>query len=249
MTNIQILLADDHELFRRTIRSFIESQPLWKVCGEAGDGIEAVEKAKQMRPNVVLMDINMPRMDGLEATRIIRREVPECNVIVVTQNHSSVAREQAASVDAHAVVTKSDVTRDLPIAIEKVIGLRDAKAAPSREDVSEDQTISEEWLQGGGALGRLIHDFDWTKTPLGPIRAWPQSLKTIVRTMLSSRFAMWMSWGPGLTFLYNDAYAHDFRKKASLGAGQTLPGSVGRNLGRYRAAHRQCASKRTGNVG
>jgi len=206
MSNIQILLADDHELFRRTMRSFIESQPHWKVCGEAGDGIEAVEKAKQMRPHVVLMDINMPRMDGLEATRIIRRELPECNVIVVTQNHSSIAREQAASVDAHGFVTKSDVTKDLPIAIEKVVGLRDAKAAPIREE-SADDTIAEEWLRGGGALGRLIHDFDWAKTPLGPIETWPQALKTIVRVLLTSRFAMWMSWGPELTFLYNDAYA------------------------------------------
>jgi signal transduction histidine kinase len=207
MSNIQILLADDHELFRRTMRSFIEAQPDWNVCGEAGDGIEAVEKAKQMRPNVVLMDINMPRMDGLEATRIIRRELPDCNIIVVTQNHSSIAREQAASVDAHAFVTKSDVTKDLPIAIQKVIGIRDTKATLGGEENTEAATISEEFLRGGGALGCLIHDFDWTKTPLGPIGTWPQSLKTIVRVMLTSRFAMWMSWGPELTFLYNDAYA------------------------------------------
>src|SRR5579864_5438133 len=206
MSNIQILLADDHELFRRTMRSFIESQPHWRVCGEAGDGIEAVEKAKQMRPNVVLMDINMPRMDGLEAARIIRRELPECNIIVVTQNHSSMAREQAASVDAQGFVTKSDVTKDLPIAIEKVVGVREARAVTSREEAADD-TISEECLRGGGALGRLIHDLDWTKTPLGSIGTWPQALKTIVRVLLTSRFAMWMSWGPELTFLYNDAYA------------------------------------------
>jgi len=56
---IQILIADDHELFRRTARSFIESQPTWRVCGEAGDGIEAIEKAKLLRPQVILMDINM----------------------------------------------------------------------------------------------------------------------------------------------------------------------------------------------
>lgn len=204
MTSIQILLADDHELFRRTLRSFIESQPDWKVCGEAGDGLEAVEKAKKLRPSVVLMDINMPRMDGLEATRILRREIPECNIIVVTQNHSSIAREQAASVDAHAFVTKSDLAKDLPVAIRTVMGGQDARRALSRDD---DEKISEEWLRGGGALGRLISDFDWAQTPLGPIRSWRHNLKAIVRVLLTSRFAMWMSWGPELTFLYNDAYA------------------------------------------
>jgi PAS domain S-box-containing protein len=62
-------------------------------------------------------------------------------------------------------------------------------------------------FSGGGELGALVREFDWSATPLGTFDHWPQSLQTIVRVMLNSRFAMWMSWGPELTFLYNDAYA------------------------------------------
>jgi hypothetical protein len=122
----------------------------------------------------------------------------------VTQNHASIARQQAAAVNAHAYVTKSDLTKDLPVAIDSVFGNRSLECALV---AGEESALAEEWLRGGGALGRLVQEFDWTKTPLGSIEEWPQSLRTVVRVLLSSRFAMWMSWGPELTFLYNDAYA------------------------------------------
>jgi len=74
------------------------------------------------------------------------------------------------------------------------------------EITAVDTEVTAGWLQGGGELGERIRGFDWTRTPLGPPSAWPQSLKTAVRIMLTSRQAIWIGWGAQLTYLYNDPY-------------------------------------------
>ena len=113
MKFVEVLIADDHDGLRRAIRSVIESEPAYRVCGEARDGVDAVDKARQLRPDIVLMDVNMPRMDGLQATAIIQREFADCTVIVVTQNETTIAREQARIAGADGFVANSDLSRDL----------------------------------------------------------------------------------------------------------------------------------------
>lgn len=196
-----ILIVDDHEFVRRAIRRLLSSHSGWKVCGEAADGHEAVEAAKALRPDVVLMDISMPRMNGLEATRILRRELPECKVIIISQNDPRIARSQAMEVDAADFVSKNDLSQQLVPTVSRFLS-----QGPDIPEPAATAPSSQDWLAGGGILGELIREHDWSQTPLGPIDAWPQSLKTSVNLILNSQHPMWVGWGPSAIFLYNDAY-------------------------------------------
>ncbi|HWY54003.1 MAG TPA: response regulator [Terriglobales bacterium] len=199
----QILIVDDHEFVRRGLRALLSTRPDWVICGEAVDGLEAVEMAKAMRPDVILMDISMPRMNGLEATRIIRKEVPESKIVIVSQNDPTIASRQTWEIDATAYVAKSDLSRSLLPTLDSVVGLPESE----RPAEFEPRAFSGGWLSGGGELGRLIREHDWSQTPLGPIEGWPQSLQTSASICLASRFPIVLYWGAEYVVLYNDAYS------------------------------------------
>ena len=86
MKTLRILIADDHGLVRRGARSILDSQPGWKVIGEAANGREAVEKAIELKPDVAVVDIGMPELDGVEVARQIRAAVPDTKVLVLTMH-------------------------------------------------------------------------------------------------------------------------------------------------------------------
>jgi CheY-like chemotaxis protein len=121
MARTRILIVDDHEIFRRGLRSILELRPELEICGEATNGVEAVEKTKQIQPDVVLMDISMPYLDGLQATRQIRRDVPQSLVLLLSQHDSSHMMSAALQAGASAYVTKSQVSACLLTALESVI--------------------------------------------------------------------------------------------------------------------------------
>jgi DNA-binding NarL/FixJ family response regulator len=115
---LRILIADDHELIRRGVRTLLEAEPGWKVVAEASDGQEALEKAKETKPEIVVLDIGMPRLSGLEAARRLKRTLPQIKVLMLTMHDSERLAWEVLNAGALGYVTKSDTARDLIIAIE-----------------------------------------------------------------------------------------------------------------------------------
>lgn len=104
----RILLADDHELIRQGLRALIEAQGRWEICAEATTGREAVELAAKHRPQIVVMDITMPELNGLEATRQIRTALPNTEVLILTMHDSEELAREVLAAGARAFVLKSD---------------------------------------------------------------------------------------------------------------------------------------------
>jgi PAS domain S-box-containing protein len=117
---MRILVVDDHELVRKGICSLLASDPRLTVCGEAMDGREAVKKTKELRPDVVIMDISMPNMNGIEATREIKSSDSDAEIVIVSQHSAPEMVRQAFNAGARGYVVKSSISRDLLEAIGKV---------------------------------------------------------------------------------------------------------------------------------
>jgi len=139
MTKARVLIADDHGLFREGLASIISSQPDFDLVGVAQDGVEALVKAKALKPDLILMDIQMPGCDGIEATRLIQQELPETKIVIVTVSEEDENLFEAIKSGAHGYILKSVSTKDLLTQVHSV-------------------------LEGGGAIsaklaGRMLDEF------------------------------------------------------------------------------------------
>jgi len=118
VTALRILLADDHEVVRRGVRVLLEAHSGWQVCAEAVEGREAVAKAGRLLPDVVILDIGMPLLNGLEAARQIRRTSPQCEVLILTMHESEQLIREVLASGARGYVLKTDAGRNLVNAVE-----------------------------------------------------------------------------------------------------------------------------------
>jgi DNA-binding NarL/FixJ family response regulator len=118
----KILVVDDHEIVREGIRRLLtRSRPEWEICGEAASGEQAVGAVEQMRPDVVILDISMPGMGGLEAASRIAKMGLGCRTLIFTMHESNRLDAEIREIGAHGYVQKSQAARDLVLAIERVL--------------------------------------------------------------------------------------------------------------------------------
>jgi len=120
MTPLAILIADDHEVVRRGVRALLEGRPEWTICGEAASGRETIDKTRKLRPDLVLLDLTMPGLDGLNAIPEILRVSPGTRILVFTMHDSGEMAAQALAAGASGVVLKSDAGRDLVRGIQAI---------------------------------------------------------------------------------------------------------------------------------
>jgi DNA-binding NarL/FixJ family response regulator len=116
--SLRILVVDDHAVVRRGVRSLLESHEGWEVCGEATDGRDAVEQSRQLRPDVVVMDLSLPELNGLDATRQILKDGPAIEVLVLTMHHSEELARDALRAGARGYIMKSDADENLITAVD-----------------------------------------------------------------------------------------------------------------------------------
>ncbi len=115
---LRILLADDHEVMRRGLRHLVEEQPGWELCGEAATGREAGELAKEKNPDIAILDVSMPELNGLEATRQIKKALPRTEILIFTMHDDEQLVREVLAAGARGYLLKTDAARHIVAAVE-----------------------------------------------------------------------------------------------------------------------------------
>jgi DNA-binding NarL/FixJ family response regulator len=118
MKTLRILIADDHDLMRRGVKALLQSHAGWEIVGEAHTGREAVSKAEELKPDVVILDISMPDLNGVDAAKRIRKAAPDTEVLILSVHYSDQLIRDILEAGVRGYIVKSDSDRDLVIAVE-----------------------------------------------------------------------------------------------------------------------------------
>jgi two-component system, NarL family, response regulator NreC len=126
----RVLIVDDHQVMRKGIRALLENDPVWQVCGEAENGRQAVTKARELNPDLIILDLTMPEMNGLEAARQIRNSSPDAKIVIFSMHESPQVRKESRDAGANAFVSKSALGDELSSVSKKLL-MASAEANPA----------------------------------------------------------------------------------------------------------------------
>jgi DNA-binding NarL/FixJ family response regulator len=157
MANVRVLVIEDFEPFRRFLRSALGKRSSLQIVGEASDGLEAVRKAEELQPDIILLDIGLPRLNGMEAARRIRALSPESKIIFVTQESRPEIVEGALNLGACGYVVKIQATTDLPAALDAILHGRQFVSSGLPAQESMNASHDDQYLSGSRRVGPVPH--------------------------------------------------------------------------------------------
>ncbi len=140
---LRILIADDHDLFRRGVKALLQTHAGWEICGEASTGREAVAKAKELIPDVVILDISMPELNGAEAARSIRMESKNTEILILSVHYSDQLVRDIIDAGARGYVLKSDSDPDVLVAVENLASHKPFFTRRPREVIQDEFNMGE----------------------------------------------------------------------------------------------------------
>lgn len=121
MTSFRVLIVDDFEPWRRFISQFLQTYPVWQIVGEASDGLEGLQKSAELQPDLILLDLGLPKLNGIDAARKIRSISPKSRILFVSENRCPELVQEALAAGAHGYVVKSDAAFELLSAMQAVV--------------------------------------------------------------------------------------------------------------------------------